>query len=142
MMMFELFSEAARKVLLHATQEASTLGHQAITPEHLVLGLMKDIDSIAATTLAEHGVERQPLADAITDTGTAEADILHTIGIDLQSVRRQAETSGRAHWTSPGRDAADFSGHGPRAVPCPTQTPQQRPCSNLCRRHKPSTPAP
>jgi ATP-dependent Clp protease ATP-binding subunit ClpA len=91
MMMFELFSEAARKVLLHATQEAVALGHQAITPEHLVLGVMKDIDGIAATTLAEHSVDPRSLADAITDMGTAEGDLLQTIGIDLQSVRRQAE---------------------------------------------------
>lgn len=93
MMMFELFSEAARKVLLYATQEGLALGHQAITPEHLVLGVMKDIDGIAATTLAEHCVDRRPLVDAITDMGTAEADLLQTIGIDLQSVRRQAEAN-------------------------------------------------
>ena len=93
MMMFELFNEAARKVLLHATDEASALGHQAIMPEHLVLGVMKDVDGIAAIALREHGVERRPLVDAIAGTGTADAEILQTIGIDLQSVRRQAEAN-------------------------------------------------
>jgi ATP-dependent Clp protease ATP-binding subunit ClpA len=93
MMMFELFNEAARKVLLHASQEASALGHQEITPEHLVLGVMKEVDGIAAIALAEHGVKRRQLADAITDTGTADPEILRTIGVDLQSVRRQAEAN-------------------------------------------------
>lgn len=93
MMMFELFSEAARNALFHATEEAISLGHQELEPEHLVLGIMKEADCIAAIILAEHGVGRRPLADAITDKGTATAEILQTIGIDLQSVRRQAEAA-------------------------------------------------
>lgn len=93
MMMFELFNEAARKVLFHATEEAIALGHDEIEPEHLVLGVMNDTDGIAAIALAENGVKRRLLADAITDRGTATAGILQSIGIDLQSIRNQAEAT-------------------------------------------------
>ena len=40
--MFERYTERARRVLFFARYEASQLGHRSITPEHLLLGLVRE----------------------------------------------------------------------------------------------------
>lgn len=50
--MFERFSEAARQAVLAAQDEARNLRHGQIDSEHLLLGLLRDEDSLAARALA------------------------------------------------------------------------------------------
>lgn len=50
------FSRETKRVLEFAAQEADALGHAHIGIEHLLLGLLREEDSVAATTLAAHGV--------------------------------------------------------------------------------------
>jgi ATP-dependent Clp protease ATP-binding subunit ClpA len=51
-----LLADLRRTVLSHATQEANDPGHPDLTPEHLVLGLMRAADSEACRVLGESGV--------------------------------------------------------------------------------------
>ncbi len=53
---FEKFSERARKVLTLAQEEAQHLNHNYIGTEHILLGLVREEDGIAAKVLANMGV--------------------------------------------------------------------------------------
>jgi ATP-dependent Clp protease ATP-binding subunit ClpC len=49
--MFERFTERARKVVVYAQDEARILGHNYIGTEHLLLGLLREEDGVAARVL-------------------------------------------------------------------------------------------
>lgn len=55
--MFERFTDRARKVMALANQEAQRFNHEYITPEHILLGLVKDWESVAGRALAGMGVD-------------------------------------------------------------------------------------
>jgi ATP-dependent Clp protease ATP-binding subunit ClpC len=54
--MFERFTERARQVVVLAQDEARALRHQHIGTEHLLLGLLREEEGLAARTLAAFGV--------------------------------------------------------------------------------------
>ena len=54
--MFGRFTERAQKVLFFARDEARRLGHPAVGTEHLLLGLLREGDGIAARALQALGV--------------------------------------------------------------------------------------
>jgi ATP-dependent Clp protease ATP-binding subunit ClpC len=56
MTMFERFTERARRVLVLAQDEARGLSHPVLGTEHILLGLLHEGESVAATALAELGV--------------------------------------------------------------------------------------
>ncbi|MDR9755545.1 MAG: ATP-dependent Clp protease ATP-binding subunit [Thermoanaerobacterales bacterium] len=56
MCMFGRFTERAQKVLFLARDEARRLGHPAVGTEHLLLGLLREGDGIAARALQALGV--------------------------------------------------------------------------------------
>jgi ATP-dependent Clp protease ATP-binding subunit ClpA len=51
--MFERFTVRARRVVVHAQEEARELNHNYIGTEHLLLGLLREEESVAARVLAE-----------------------------------------------------------------------------------------
>ncbi len=55
--MFERFTDRARRVIVLAQEEARTLQHNYIGTEHLLLGLIREGDGVAAKALASKGVE-------------------------------------------------------------------------------------
>ena len=66
--MFERFTDRARRVIVLAQEEARTLQHNYIGTEHLLLGLIREGEGVAAKALASKGV-------TLDDTGTAEQQI-------------------------------------------------------------------
>lgn len=50
-------SHPAKKVLAYSAEEAERLKHPHISPEHLLLGLIRE-PSLAATTLEKYGIRR------------------------------------------------------------------------------------
>ena len=62
--MFERFTERARRVLVIAQEEARTLEHAFIRPEHLLLGLARG-DGLASTALNEAGVRYSVLRERL-----------------------------------------------------------------------------
>ena len=54
--MFERFTERARKVLVLAQEEARHFNHNYIDTEHLLLGLLREDEGVAARALAALGV--------------------------------------------------------------------------------------
>ena len=54
--MFERFTERARRVVVLAQEEARRLDHNWIGTEHLLLGLIREGDGVAAKVLESLGI--------------------------------------------------------------------------------------
>ncbi|MBL8840704.1 MAG: ATP-dependent Clp protease ATP-binding subunit [Planctomycetes bacterium] len=66
------FTPRAKKVLELAVEEASNLGHNYIGTEHLLLGLIKENEGIAARVLLNLGVKLEEVRDEILEFLGAE----------------------------------------------------------------------
>src|SRR5215831_10252877 len=62
---FEKFTERARKVFSLAQEEAQRFNHNYIGTEHLLLGLVREGDGIAARVLANLGVQLPKVRSAV-----------------------------------------------------------------------------
>ena len=62
---FEKFSERARRVLSLAQEEAQRFNHNYIGTEHILLGLARETDSVAARVLVSLGVELSKVRSAV-----------------------------------------------------------------------------
>lgn len=91
--MFERFTEAARGVVVEAQEQARTFGNSEILAQHLLLAVLADGDSIGAGVLRDLGVERQVLVREVAALGLADDEALRAIGVDLATVRQQAEAA-------------------------------------------------
>ena len=54
--MWQRFTERARKVVFYAQEEAQRFGEGYVSTEHLLLGLVRESDSVAARVLEKLGV--------------------------------------------------------------------------------------
>ena len=54
--MFEQFTDRARQAVVQAQQEARRLNHNYIGTEHLLLGLIREGDGVAAKALKSLGI--------------------------------------------------------------------------------------
>jgi ATP-dependent Clp protease ATP-binding subunit ClpA len=98
--LFGRFTEQAHRVVDLARAEAERAGHRYLGPEHVLLGLLAEGHSGAAGVLRASGVElvaaRVALA-RLADQGVvpaprpSDAELLGTLGIDLDAVRRDTE---------------------------------------------------
>ncbi|HLQ95716.1 MAG TPA: ATP-dependent Clp protease ATP-binding subunit [Pseudogracilibacillus sp.] len=64
-MMFARFTERAQKVLALSQEEAIRLGHNNIGTEHILLGLIREGDGIAAKALNELGLEVKQIQEEV-----------------------------------------------------------------------------
>ena len=60
------FTQKAQSALEKAQQSAMELGHNYIGSEHLILGLIKEEDSVASKVLRENGVTAEAVTDKIS----------------------------------------------------------------------------
>ena len=82
MAQFEKFTERARKVLSLAQDEAQRFNHNYIGTEHLLLGLVREGDGVAAKVLANLGVELQKVRSAVEFIiGRGDRIVLGEIGL-------------------------------------------------------------
>ncbi len=65
--MFERFTDRARRVIVLAQEEARGLQHNYIGTEHLLLGLIREGDGVAAKTLDEKGVNLEPTRKQVVE---------------------------------------------------------------------------
>ena len=93
--MFERFAKDAREAVVHAQDEARSLGADRIGPEHVLLGTVRTPDTVAAQALGRLGVDHAALLAAVRalPAHAIDADALAGIGIDLASVRAEVEAS-------------------------------------------------
>ncbi|MFO7247651.1 MAG: ATP-dependent Clp protease ATP-binding subunit [Bacillota bacterium] len=64
-MMFGRFTERAQKVLALAQEEAIRLGHSSIGTEHILLGLVREGEGIAAKALLGLGLDLEKIRDEV-----------------------------------------------------------------------------
>ena len=64
------FTERVRKVLAMAREEAARLHHEYVGTEHILLGLIREGEGVAAAVLAEH--ERRPRRDPAENRGDGQ----------------------------------------------------------------------
>ncbi len=132
--MFERFTDGARQVLVLAQEEAGSLRHNYVGTEHLLLGVARQV-GVGAAALRRLGFDAEVArAEAQRQVGEGngsglrpgDAEVLRSIGIDLDEVRRQVEGAfgpgalERARWRRRCRprgrsDALPFT---PRAKKC------------------------
>ena len=55
--LFDKYTDGAKRVLMLAQEEARRLNHNYIGTEHLLLGLVREGEGIAAKTLGVRGVD-------------------------------------------------------------------------------------
>jgi len=71
--MFERFTERARQVVVLAQDEARVLGHGHLGTEHLLLGLVREREGVAAQVLAAFGMTEETVrAQVATMVGPGE----------------------------------------------------------------------
>src|SRR6516225_7225818 len=63
---FSRFTPRARNAVMVAQNEARAAGHDQIRPEHLLLGLLSDPQSLAATAIVELGVPLATVRQTVT----------------------------------------------------------------------------
>jgi ATP-dependent Clp protease ATP-binding subunit ClpC len=79
---FDKFTERARKVLSLAQEEAQRFNHNYIGTEHLLLGLVRENDGVAAKVLSNLGVELNKVRSAVEFIiGRGERIVLGDIGL-------------------------------------------------------------
>jgi ATP-dependent Clp protease ATP-binding subunit ClpA len=93
--MFERFAHDAREAVVHAQDEARSLGADRIGTEHVLLGAVRSPDTVAARALQRLGVDHAGLLAAARALpgDTLDAAALAGVGIDLDAVRAQVEAS-------------------------------------------------
>src|SRR5438309_7697004 len=85
---FDKFTERARKVLKYAQEEAQRLNHDHIGTEHILLGLVREGDGVAARVLSNLGVNLDKVradVEAVTERG--KRMVMGEIGITPQGKR-------------------------------------------------------
>jgi ATP-dependent Clp protease ATP-binding subunit ClpA len=65
--MFERFTDGARQVVVFAQQEARELNHSHIGTEHLLLGLMRDAEGVAAQALRGLEIRQDVVREQVTE---------------------------------------------------------------------------
>src|SRR5689334_14357708 len=79
---FDKFTERARRVLTLAQEEAQRFNHNYIGTEHLLLGLVREGDAVAAKVLANLGVEMSKVRSAVEFIiGRGDRTVLGEIGL-------------------------------------------------------------
>ena len=71
---FDKFTERARKVLTLAQEEAQRFNHNYIGTEHLLLGLVREGDGVAARVLGNMGVQLPKVRSAVEFDPTAKPE--------------------------------------------------------------------
>jgi ATP-dependent Clp protease ATP-binding subunit ClpA len=93
-------NDYADRVLDLARAEAEGFEHRYLGPEHLVLGVLRDGASGASRALAAHGVDLPAAREALDRLAgqglvpgprPSDAELLGTLGIDLETVRQRTE---------------------------------------------------
>jgi ATP-dependent Clp protease ATP-binding subunit ClpC len=79
---FDKFTERARKVLSLSQEEAQRFQHNYIGTEHLLLGLVREGEGVAAVVLSNLGVELNKVRDTVEAIiGRGDRIVLGEIGL-------------------------------------------------------------
>src|SRR5207245_9130790 len=66
------FTDRVRKVLQLAREEAHRLGHEYVGTEHILLGIIREGDGVAAAVLTNLNVELEEISGRVEETEKKE----------------------------------------------------------------------
>jgi hypothetical protein len=69
-------SQESKRVLVYSAEEAEKLKHVYVSPRHLLLGLLREEKSLAASLLQEHGLSIEKVREELRDRGADSSDVL------------------------------------------------------------------
>ena len=85
---FDHFTERSRKVLTLAQEEAQRFNHNYIGTEHLLLGLVREGEGVAAKVLSNLGIELTKVRSAVEFIiGRGERQVMEKIGLSPEPRR-------------------------------------------------------
>ena len=93
--MYERFTDRARKVMQLANQEAQRFNHEYIGTEHILLGLLREQEGVAAAVLMNLGLKLDEVRE----------EVLNLLGHGLE-----ASESGERGGREPAGSAAESGG--------------------------------
>ena len=89
---FDKFTERARKVLQLAQEEAQRFNHNYIGTEHLLLGLVREGEGVAAKVLGNLGVELNKVRSAVEFIiGRGDRTVAGDIGLTPRAKKENKE---------------------------------------------------
>jgi ATP-dependent Clp protease ATP-binding subunit ClpC len=95
------FMPRAKKVLELSLREAQALGHNFIDTQHLLLGLARENDGVAAQILREHGADADTVRRTVIGMLGGAPDYTPARGGLFAKPRRTYEYRGPSWWTYP-----------------------------------------
>jgi len=82
----ERFSESAQQVLSLSEEEAQRFNHNYIGTEHILLGLVRETEGVAARVLSSLGVDLSKVRSAVESIiGRGEKPVREEIGLTSQA---------------------------------------------------------
>ncbi|AEP12650.1 ATP-dependent Clp protease ATP-binding subunit [Chloracidobacterium thermophilum] len=119
-------SPEAKRILVHAAEEAERMNLRAIGTEHLLLALLREENTLAARILYEHGLRPQAIREEILRTLSPAPATTPTSG-------NKKESSGIAEYS---RDLTDLAARRMLDPLIGRQSEIERVIQILCRRNK------
>ena len=85
---FEKFTERARKVLTLSQEEAQRFNHNYIGTEHILLGLVREGDGVAAKVLVNLGLDLERVRQTVESSmGKGERTVSGEVGLTPRAKR-------------------------------------------------------
>ncbi len=102
------FTERVRKVLTMAREEAARLHHEYVGTEHILLGLIREGEGVAATVLQNLNVELEEIQQKIEET--VKKAKLARPAAPISRTRRARRKSSSSRWRKPAISTTATSG--------------------------------
>ena len=125
------FTPRAKRVLELAQEEANNLGHDYIGTEHLLLGLLRENEGVAAQVLMNLGLKLEDVRE----------EVLEVLGADVPADNEEAKTASRTKSKTPaldafGRDLTELASEHKLDPVIGRRAEMERVIQILCRRTK------
>src|SRR5215216_1577243 len=123
----------AKKVIEYAIEEARNLNHNYVGTEHLLLGLLREHDGVAAQVLMNLGLKLEEVREEVLN--------LLGAGVESEEPQQQEKTQQKGKYKTPaldsfGRDLTELAKEGQLDPVIGRKNEIQRVIQILCRRQK------
>jgi hypothetical protein len=88
------FTARAKKALHLADEESRRLRHASVGTQHLLLGLIREGEGVAAQVLARHGIDLESTRAAVASTETSTEDANRAFEWAIARAQQEAENLG------------------------------------------------
>src|SRR5918998_634706 len=131
--MFERFTDRARKVMALANQEAQRFNHNYVGTEHLLLGLLREHDGVAAQVLMNLNLKLEEVREEVLN--------LLGAGVETEEPTQESKQGSKGKSKTPaldsfGRDLTELAREGQLDPVIGRKNEIERVIQILCRRQK------